>query len=54
MRVPIDLKVEDGKKIELLFEMNACESIQTRGATYVFRPRPRLPSGCGHIRPVLQ
>ncbi|WP_288381435.1 DUF4382 domain-containing protein [uncultured Massilia sp.] len=44
VRVPVDLKVEDGKKIELLFEMNACESIQTRGAAYVFRPRPRLPS----------
>ena len=44
VRVPIDLKVEDGKKIELLFEMNACDSIQPRGAAYVFKPRPRLPS----------
>ena len=44
VRVPLDLKVEDGKKIELPFEMNACDSIQPRGAGYVFKPRPRLPN----------
>lgn len=43
VRVPINLKVEDGKKRELLFEFNACDSIQPRGAGYVLVPRPRLP-----------
>jgi hypothetical protein len=49
IRVPLDLKVEDGKKLSILFDFNACESIQMRGATYVLKPRPRLvpaiPSG---------
>jgi len=44
VRVPLDVKIEDGKKIALLFEMNACDSIQPRGAGYVLKPRPRLPS----------
>ncbi len=43
VRVPINLKVEDGKKHELLFEFNACDSVQPRGAAYVLLPRPRLP-----------
>jgi hypothetical protein len=51
IRVPIDLRVEDGKKLSILFDFNACESIQMRGATYVLKPRPRLvpaiPSGIG-------
>lgn len=45
VRVPLDMKVEDGKKLDLLFDLNACESIQMRGATYVLKPRPRpLPT----------
>lgn len=51
IRVPVDLRVEDGKKLNILFDFNACESIQMRGATYVLKPRPRLvpaiPSGIG-------
>lgn len=42
IRVPVDFRVEDGKKLDLLFHFNACDSIQTRGATYVLKPRPRL------------
>mgnify|MGYP003575529569 CR=1 FL=1 len=43
VRVPINLKVEDGRKHELLFEFNACDSVHPRGAAYVLLPRPRLP-----------
>ncbi len=43
VRLPINLKVEDGKKAELLFELNVCDSLQPRGAAYVLMPRPRLP-----------
>ncbi|SFC90416.1 DUF4382 domain-containing protein [Massilia yuzhufengensis] len=41
IRVPIDLKVDDGQKLKLVFDFNACESIQLRGATHVLKPRPR-------------
>jgi hypothetical protein len=41
IRVPVDLKVGDGQKADVLFDFNACDSIQMRGATYVFKPRPR-------------
>jgi hypothetical protein len=41
VRVPIDLKVGDGQKLDVLFDFNACDSIQMRGTTYVLKPRPR-------------
>lgn len=45
VRVPVDLTVTDGQKLNLLFDFNACESIQMRGATYVLIPRARpLPA----------
>lgn len=45
IRVPLDLKVDEGQKLNLLFDFNACESIQMRGASYVLKPRPRPVSG---------
>lgn len=45
IRVPVDFRVEDGKKLDLLVDFNACDSIQMRGATYVLKPRPRLAPG---------
>lgn len=41
-RVPIDLRVDTGGKASVLVDFNACDSFQMRGATYVFKPRPRL------------
>ncbi|MGH8853229.1 MAG: DUF4382 domain-containing protein [Telluria sp.] len=41
IRVPLDLKADDGARLALVFDFNACDSIQMRGATYVFKPRPR-------------
>lgn len=41
-RVPIDLRVDSGGKGNVLVDFNACDSFQMRGATYVFKPRPRL------------
>lgn len=41
VRLPVDFRVEDGKKLNLLFEFNACDAIQMRGAAYVLKPRLR-------------
>jgi hypothetical protein len=42
IRMPVDLRVDGNRKLDLLFDFNACDSIQTRGTAYVLKPRPRL------------
>lgn len=40
-KMPVDLTVADGKKTSLVFDFDACNSVQTRGATIVLKPRAR-------------
>jgi hypothetical protein len=42
IRVPVDLNVQDGQKLNLVFDIDACASVQSRGTTYVLKPRPRM------------
>jgi len=42
VKMPIDLKVEEGKKTNVVFDFDACTSIQPRAAAYVLRPLARV------------
>jgi hypothetical protein len=42
VKMPIDLKIEDGKTANVVFDFDACNSIQPRAAAYVLRPLARV------------
>lgn len=42
VRMPIDLKIEDGKKVDVVFDFDACNAIQPRSANYLLRPISRV------------
>ncbi|MEO7495940.1 MAG: DUF4382 domain-containing protein [Massilia sp.] len=49
-KMPVDLKIEDGKKASLVFDFDACNSIQNRGTVRVLKPRARaLAATTGNI-----
>jgi hypothetical protein len=41
-KMPIDLKIEEGKKANVVFDFDACNAIQPRAANYVLRPVSRV------------
>jgi hypothetical protein len=42
VRMPIDLRIEDGKKASVVFDFDACNAIQPRAAAYVLKPQARV------------
>lgn len=42
VRMPIDLRIEDGKKVSVVFDFDACNAIQPRAAAYVLKPQARV------------
>jgi hypothetical protein len=40
--VPLDLNVQANQKANVVFDFEACNAFQMRGATYVLKPRPHL------------
>lgn len=40
--VPLDLNVQANQKSSLVFDFEACNAFQMRGATFVLKPRPHL------------
>jgi hypothetical protein len=42
VKLPIDLKVDEGKKADVVFDFDACNAIQPRGTFYVLRPISRV------------
>jgi hypothetical protein len=42
VKMPIDLKIEEGKKASVVFDVDACNAIQPRASAYVLRPLARV------------
>jgi hypothetical protein len=42
VKLPIDLKIEEGKKASVVFDVDACNAIQPRASAYVLRPVARV------------
>ena len=42
VKMPIDLRIEDGKKADVVFDFDACNAIQPRSANYLLRPISRV------------
>lgn len=42
VKMPIDLKIDEGKKADVVFDFDACNAIQPRAAAYVLRPVSRV------------
>jgi hypothetical protein len=42
VKLPIDLKIEEGKKASVVFDVDACNAIQPRAAAYVLKPLARV------------
>jgi hypothetical protein len=41
VKIPLDLKIEDGKKANVVFDLDVCNAIQPRAAAYVLKPQAR-------------
>jgi hypothetical protein len=41
VKIPLDLRIEDGKKANVVFDLDVCNAIQPRAAAYVFKPQAR-------------
>ena len=42
VKMPIDLRIDEGKKADVVFDFDACNAIQPRAANYVLRPVSRV------------
>jgi hypothetical protein len=42
VKLPIDLKIEEGKKASVVFDVDACNAIQPRASAYVLKPLARV------------
>jgi hypothetical protein len=42
VKMPIDLRIEDGKKANVVFDFDACNAIQPRSTAYLLRPISRV------------
>jgi hypothetical protein len=50
VKMPIDLKIEEGKKADVVFDFDACNAIHPRAAAYVLRPSSRVvPTGLNGV-----
>lgn len=41
VKIPLDLRIEDGKKASVVFDLDACNAIQPRASAYVLKPQAR-------------
>jgi hypothetical protein len=42
VKMPIDLRIEDGKKVNVVFDLDVCNAIQPRASAYVLKPQARV------------
>jgi hypothetical protein len=41
VKIPLDLRIEDGKKANVVFDLDVCNAIQPRASAYVLKPQAR-------------